>query len=292
MQYSIATAITTILFASTLSSAAAVPRQAGSTVIVQFRNGDGDSSVQQTFAAGKLVTTTVDGLPITRAVNGEIVDSGDKCQFFSDAKGTQKIGGVLSSTDSNAVQFTDASTGGTGSVASQAVTLGSVFCASAAQFDSQSGTPSSASTSTSTSTSVSAPSASSQDTIFPGLTTDNSPSATEPDTIFPSLTSVSIPSASTKAGIFPVLIQINGLGEQASQGDILADGTPYALSAPLVGSDALSASIVHTHKAVECQAADAQGNALGGQFASGVDADFGVSTGVTVATITCTQTKA
>lgn len=240
MQYSVATSISTILFASTLTSALVIPRQAASTVTVQFKTGDGDSSIQQTLASGKLVTTTSTGDAIRPAVNGQIVDAGDKCQFFSDAKGANKLGGVLSSDDTDPVQFTDASDGSTASVASDAVTLGSVCCASAGQFDSLCGSL--------------------------GSGSDNTGASSA----------------------FPVLIQISGLSEQATQGEIVADGKPHALEAPLIGTDALTASIVHTHKAVKCQAADANGNNLGGEFEVGTDADFGVSTGVTVATVACT----
>ncbi|KAF2104147.1 hypothetical protein NA57DRAFT_50992 [Rhizodiscina lignyota] len=236
MQYSIATAITTILLASTFTFAApaAVPRAASTTINIQEKTGDGDESIQQTIVSnGKLQTTQTNGIGLGSAVNALVVDSGFTCQAFSDAKGATKLGSTFDSTTT--ASFTDASDGEVDSNASAAVAIGSVCCDTTALFASTCGKLGSGS--------------------------------------------------GSGSDVFPVTIQIDGLDELATQGDIVADGKPHALTAPLEGQDALSVSIVHTHEAVNCEALGNK-NAKLGAFSVGKDATF--KKPVDIKAITCT----
>lgn len=249
MQYSIATAISTILLASTLTSAAAVPK-APTTINIQIKTGSGDASTQDQITVGSLQTTQSTKLPLGSGVNAQVVDSGFTCQVFSDAKGTKKLGPTFTDDNQNPASFTDASDGEVDSDISAAVPLGSICCAPTAQFQALCGKLGSGSGAAS------------------GINNSGSGKA-----------------AGTDA--FAVRIQINGLSELATQGEVLADGKRHALTAPLIGEGATSVQINEAPKGtkVQCDAFDKAGKKLGA-FAVGKDASFSPN-GVTIETIAC-----
>lgn len=228
MQYSFATAISTILLASTLTSAIVIPKP---TINIQLKTGDGDASIQETIVVGSLQTKQTNGLVLGKAVNAEVVDAGFTCQMFSDAKGTKKLGSTFDSTTT--ASFTAASDGSTASQADDAVTLGSICCASTA--------------------------------LFP---------------------SVCGKLGSSKNTFFDLRIQIDGGDELATQGEVLANGFPQKLEAPLIGEGALSVSIVQTPSNVECQAFYRH-KKVGASFNKATEVDFPRAENIDA--VACTQ---
>jgi len=251
MQYSIATAISTIILASTLTSAAAVPKLP-TTINIQIKTGSGDASTQDQIAVGSLQTTQSTKLPLGSGVNAQVVDSGFTCQVFSDAKGAKKLGPTFTDDNQNPASFTDASDGEVDSDISAAVLLGSICCAPTAQFQALCGKLGSGSGASASS----------------GINNSGSGKAAGSDA-------------------FSVRIQIDGLSELATQGEILADGKRHALTAPLIGEGATSVQINEAPKgtSVQCDAFDKAGKKLGA-FAIGKDASFSPN-GVTIETIAC-----
>jgi hypothetical protein len=248
MQFSIATAITTVLLGSALTSAAAIPQvQQDNSIRVQLKTGNGDASVQNSVLPGSLQTKQSTDAPFADAVTAKVVDAGFTCQAFSDAKGQKKLGSRKDpKTNAILTTFDDSQDGeaqiadpnvATGEVADNggAVPIGSYCCAPTAQFQKVCGK-------------------------FGAGKVDNGKGSKKGI----NNGSNGAAAGNANADAFNVRIQINGAdAELATQGEILANGKPQALSAPLIGEDSIGASIVTSDKPAECTAFDKNGKKLG-----------------------------
>jgi hypothetical protein len=93
------------------------------SVLITIKTGDGDSSTTLSVPLNQITVTSAQS---DQAVAASIDDSGVFCQAFSDALATQVVGSVFSA--GNAASYSASSSGGTESVSSDAVSIGSFLC--------------------------------------------------------------------------------------------------------------------------------------------------------------------
>ena len=135
---------TTIALVTTVSCALPLHARQADTIQVSIKTGDGDSSIQITVTLDTLFTTP------QQAVEASISDPTAVCQAFSDSAATTPLGASFNAT----TDVTFVNDGSTGSVASEAVTVGAFLCSSSvsALLGDESKTTTSSSSSSSSST--------------------------------------------------------------------------------------------------------------------------------------------
>lgn len=114
---------------TTLSMAAPLDSRATDTATIVLQTGDGDTTIQLSVALDKVVSTA-DKAFASRGVAAEVLQAGPVCQAFSDNAATKLLGSPFSS--ATTAHFTTVSTGGVGSLASQALPIGAFLCSASA----------------------------------------------------------------------------------------------------------------------------------------------------------------
>lgn len=114
------------LFFAALACAAPVTVR-DSSVLINIKTGDGDSATTISVPLDQITATS--GLS-SQAVAASISDSGVFCQAFSDVAATQPVGSVFSA--GKDASYSATSSGGTESVAGDAVAIGSFLCSNSA----------------------------------------------------------------------------------------------------------------------------------------------------------------
>lgn len=140
-----------LLFAAIACSAPLSVRE--SSVIITIKTGDGDSATTLSIPLDHITTTSGQS---SQAVAASVSDSGVFCQAFSDAAAANAIGPIFSA--GHDASYSATSSGGTESVSSDAVTIGSFLCSTSQAGVARSSSSSSGSNSNSNSGSASAPS--------------------------------------------------------------------------------------------------------------------------------------
>ena len=193
-----------------------VPRQ-GQTALLTIKTGDGDSATT--------LSCTLDQVCVTNFLNRNSVSTSLSepnmfCAGFTDSGATQLINPIFSS--AVPASYSTTSSGGTGSVASDAIQIGSYFCSStqaAVQAQVGGGSGSAPPPSATTAAAATATSA----TPSPPPSTDTG--------------------SSNAASGMTVRVQLEQVSDQFVQADIPLDAIPLANS-PQLGSQGLGLSIV------------------------------------------------
>jgi len=94
-----------------------------SSVIITIKTGDGDSATTLSVPLDQITATSGQS---GQAVAASISDSGVFCQAFSDAAATKTVGPIFSA--GKDASYSATSSGGTESVSSDAVAIGSFLC--------------------------------------------------------------------------------------------------------------------------------------------------------------------
>jgi len=264
MQYSIATAISTILVASSLTAAVAIPQQAAAITEadLQVADGNGDGSFGRAIDSkdfGKVVVRASDGQDLNGVAVG-LSTQGVTCQIF-DPKSLQPLSAFKPFTFETSGKIAFGQHGSDGSTASNAADAIDIAlcCDLSGKFASTCGKPQGSGK---------------------GVNNGSNGGA----------------AGSTQKAL-PVEMLFRGLSELAFPETVLADGKPHAIGAtPIGGIEDIS--ITKQHTAVQCMVfSDLAGKHQVGNTFNVIKnkvqfTDFHVDTAVTVGSIACVEIKA
>lgn len=121
MKSTIFSTAATLFFAAIACAAPLSVRD--SSVLITIKTGDGDSATTISVPLDQITITSAQS---NQAVAASISDSGVFCQAFSDSLATRAVGSVFSA--GKDASYSATSSGGTESVSSDAVSIGSFLC--------------------------------------------------------------------------------------------------------------------------------------------------------------------